>query len=576
MRIRVLNAVATALATSLVSSHLAAQPLVVAGSPGYDLMSHTGFKDAYFPFPNPSGSCVNSSGIAVVYEDKYVAGNSKGRFAVRWGASGAAATELGNLGSNSSGIGEAEPSAVNDAGTAVGYSRKYVSGSDKGTRAVRWGASGTAATELGNLGVDPSGITNAWSFAVNSAGTAVGYSEKYVSGNDLGRCAVRWDAGDTVATELDSLGTDSGGATDAEAFAVNDAGTAVGASYKYISGNLAGERAVRWDASGTAATELDNLGTISNNFRQSEALAVNSAGTAVGYSDTWVADSELGRRAVRWDASGTAATELGNLGTDSSGSTDSAALAVNSAGVVMGWADKFVSGVGKGERAVRWNPSGTAAIELENLGTNSSGVTSTLATDMNEAGIAVGFAEKYVAGSSVGNRAVVWLPDGSVIDLNDLGVVANSLDGTWLLNKALAISDNGWVAGIGEFTPTVGQPYTRGWVAQLNLLPGDYNGNGIVDAADYTVWRDHLGQNYSLQNRDPSASGPIGASDYAYWVAHFGQSGSGLVAATAATHFVGTPAGSGTHGAVPEPGAMLLTIAATIGCSALKSSRRGR
>src|SRR5262249_40370997 len=23
---------------------------------------------------------------------------------------------------------------------------------------------------------------------------------------------------------------------------------------------------------------------------------------------------------------------------------------------------------------------------------------------------------------------------------------------------------------------------------------GDYNGNGVVDAADYTVWRDHLGQ----------------------------------------------------------------------------------
>lgn len=23
------------------------------------------------------------------------------------------------------------------------------------------------------------------------------------------------------------------------------------------------------------------------------------------------------------------------------------------------------------------------------------------------------------------------------------------------------------------------------------LLPGDYNGNGTVDGADYTVWRDH-------------------------------------------------------------------------------------
>ena len=61
----------------------------------------------------------------------------------------------------------------------------------------------------------------------------------------------------------------------------------------------------------------------------------------------------------------------------------------------------------------------------------------------------------------------------------------------------------------------------------VSFLPGDYNGNGIVDAADYTVWRDHLGQNFALQNRDPSASGPIGAGDYTFWVTHFGQSGSG-------------------------------------------------
>jgi hypothetical protein len=25
-------------------------------------------------------------------------------------------------------------------------------------------------------------------------------------------------------------------------------------------------------------------------------------------------------------------------------------------------------------------------------------------------------------------------------------------------------------------------------------LPGDYNSNGVVDAADYTVWRDNLGR----------------------------------------------------------------------------------
>jgi hypothetical protein len=54
-------------------------------------------------------------------------------------------------------------------------------------------------------------------------------------------------------------------------------------------------------------------------------------------------------------------------------------------------------------------------------------------------------------------------------------------------------------------------------------LYGDYNDNGTVDAADYTVWRDHLGSSYSLPNRDPSASGNVGTNDYSIWKSNFGQ-----------------------------------------------------
>ena len=57
---------------------------------------------------------------------------------------------------------------------------------------------------------------------------------------------------------------------------------------------------------------------------------------------------------------------------------------------------------------------------------------------------------------------------------------------------------------------------------------GDYNNNGIVDAADYTVWRDHLGQTFTLPNRDSGNSGPINQNDYTFWKTRFGMtSGAG-------------------------------------------------
>ncbi len=42
-------------------------------------------------------------------------------------------------------------------------------------------------------------------------------------------------------------------------------------------------------------------------------------------------------------------------------------------------------------------------------------------------------------------------------------------------------------------------------------VPGDYNGNGVVDMADYVLWRDSAGQS-TLANRGAGISGPVGSS----------------------------------------------------------------
>jgi hypothetical protein len=53
--------------------------------------------------------------------------------------------------------------------------------------------------------------------------------------------------------------------------------------------------------------------------------------------------------------------------------------------------------------------------------------------------------------------------------------------------------------------------------------PGDYNGDGVVDAADYTVWRDSLGQTGSGLAADGNANGAIDSGDYTTWKMHFGE-----------------------------------------------------
>jgi hypothetical protein len=442
--------------------------ITVYGGPAYDQTTQTGYRS---PLLGAVPASTPGNGVAVCEALKYTGGTAVGNRAVRWDASGTPATELGNLGTDGSGLTSSGAFGINTAGTAVGYADKYTGGVKLGSRAVRWDATGDAATELGNLGTDSGGSTISIANAINTGGATVGYAEKYVGGADVGPRAVRWDAGGTAATELSNLGTTDFGYTNSVAFGINSSGAAVGYAYKYTGGIDVGSRAVRWDASG-AATELGNLGTTINGGTTSQAWAVNAAGTSVGIAQKYNGAADVGTRAVRWDASGTAATELGTLGNDLAGKTTSYAYAINAAGTAVGYADKYVgtdrfTNRNIGPRAVRWGASGTAATELGRLGTDSTGVTSTYASAINAAGIAVGSAQLYTGGTLIGQRAVLWNSDGVALDLNALSDPGSG----WTLTEADGISDTNWVTGLGTFDPDGAGPlsaYQRAYLLDVS------------------------------------------------------------------------------------------------------------
>jgi hypothetical protein len=81
-------------------------------------------------------------------------------------------------------------------------------------------------------------------------------------------------------------------------------------------------------------------------------------------------------------------------------------------------------------------------------------------------------------------------------------------------------------------------------------LAGDYNQDGHVDAADYTIWRHSLGSTTDLR-ADGNINGVVDAGDYDIWRANFGAiSGSG--------------SGAIGDAAVPEPALLvLLSLAAS-------------
>jgi autotransporter-associated beta strand protein len=97
----------------------------------------------------------------------------------------------------------------------------------------------------------------------------------------------------------------------------------------------------------------------------------------------------------------------------------------------------------------------------------------------------------------------------------------------------------------------------------ISMLAGDYNQNGIVDAADYIVWREAAGAGATtLTNRSGAITGAVGQADYDFWRSRFGL-----------TVVTGSALNTGAN--VPEPAAGLLAILAMLTING-RSNRRSR
>jgi FG-GAP repeat len=142
----------------------------------------------------------------------------------------------------------------------------------------------------------------------------------------------------------------------------------------------------------------------------------------------------------------------------------------------------------------------------------------------------------YLYDVSSGNLLASLLPQELHSFGDDFGFSV-ALDGSSMLSSSLGGAGNVYVA---------------------TLPAGDYNSNGIVDAADYTVWRDSLGLTGIGLAADGNGNGMIDSGDYDVWQANFGKT-------------AGNGVGSAATADVPEPSTAALLV---IGCIVALVARR--
>jgi hypothetical protein len=213
----------------------------------------------------------------------------------------------------------------------------------------------------------------------------------------------------------------------------------------------------------------------------------------------------------------------------------------------------------------------------------------------NYQGIKVEFANGRFVGKRVNNlNYAKALAPGYVIDASKVNFVVGSLaNGPSNPNAEFTNVQNAYI-GLGFPISGDGSPDNYfGWIrvsidnaagtfivhewAYENTLgtaikagdrgaAGDFNDDGRVDAADYTVWRDNLGTDFNLSEHGDEVGASLGVvdiEDYNLWKVAFGWVAPDLVP------------GAGAAVSLPEPATLGFLAAGALGLLALRRRRKG-
>jgi autotransporter-associated beta strand protein len=263
------------------------------------------------------------------------------------------------------------------------------------------------------------------------------------------------------------------------------------------SGLAANPGAIRLETANTPPTQITNLITLAS----STAFNVNNASNQLKLNNAVSGPGSLIVGAPG-NAADTGTLYLNGANTYSGGTTvNLGSLRVEGATATLGTGNVLVDGITSGTAGKLFISAGVSNAIADNQ-------TLTLTGGGSAGSADVGFLDLGI------NETVGGLVLGGV----------TKAPGTYgSLASSATFKDDEYFAGTGILTVTPAG------------VPGDYNNNGIVDAADYVIWRN----GGPLQNEVSGVTtGNVTAEDYDAWRARFGNN---------------SGSGSGGGAAVPEP-----------------------
>ena len=384
-------------------------------------LTGTGYTNTSNGYQYSSVNALNNAGQAVGYSQRYNGSTDTGRSA--WLYNGTTTQNIGLTGTGyttTNGTQFSYVNALNNAGQAVGYSHRFNGSSNTGQSA--WLYNGTTTQNIGLTGTGytntSNGTQNSWVNALNNAGQAVGYSQRYNGSTGTGQSA--WLYNGTTTQNIGLTGTGytstSNGIQSSNVNFINKAGQAAGTSARFNGSSNTGQSA--WLYNGTTTQNIGLTGTgytnTSNGIQNSSVNALNNAGQVAGISWRYNGSTDTGRSA--WLFNGTTTQNIGLTGTGytntSNGTQNSNVYFINNIGQAAGYSQRYNGSTGTGQSAWFYDDDQNQTYAFD-FSLRSDGYGYSQISYLGDDGLALGYYELFNGASSLGNRAFAWtMEDG--------------------------------------------------------------------------------------------------------------------------------------------------------------------
>lgn len=172
--------------------------------------------------------------------------------------------------------------------------------------------------------------------------------------------------------------------------------------------------------------------------------------------------------------------------------------------------------------------SDDGVVVVSNGGILQTGVNTLRVTVFGVGGLLTGWMDLNNDGTFDESERLIWslngVSQGGEVDLNpgiyDLQITI----GAGVVDHRPIASRFRWGEQGLSFTGPAQIGEVEDYYIGLNFLAGDYNRDGIVDQADYNLWRKQTGQIVTpYDGSDGNGDGVVNQADYDVWRAHFGQ-----------------------------------------------------